>query len=301
MKETATNLPRFDMRAEVLARLLMQEHGFSVEQILHSPTFFHQRRGRRDVVEIAEGFSERAGQRNFSIETSREALFDTLPEAMFLFPEDDYGNEVEKMRQLSQQEAAGRKFLAPFEQLFFWLRVEVEANEWRTENQLGQWWAALLGDQSTSALSLNQQETLIEMMPHLQEIVGNWKLTEQWLAILLSRPARLEVQNPRAYPLPEETQLRMGEARLGQDFVIGQTFSDGIPVLEISIADLQPHEITSYLPGGASRRILEDELLSWLLPAETPFVIKLGLEHSQQRFRLSTDSQSDVLGYNTLL
>lgn len=301
MKTPATTLPNFDMRAEVLARLLMQEHGLRAEQLLHNPIFYHQRRGRRDVAAITEGFSARADQRTLCIETSREGLFDTLPEAIFLHPEDDYGNEVEKMRQLTAQEAAARKFFAPFEQLFFWMRIEAEEQEWRTENHLGQWWANAFEDGKEAALSAHQRETLVEMLPYLSEIVGNWGLTEQWLGILLSRTVRIQVQEPQTYPLPGNIQLRMGEARLGLDFVIGQTFSDGVPVLGIFITDLGPDEIVPYLPGGASRRVLEDEILAWLLPVETPFDIRLGLVPSQQRFRVAADSQSDVLGYNILL
>ena len=78
----SSRLP-FDIRAEVLARILAEKYNLSTEQLLFQPKSFFQRWGRRDVLEISEGHSFKLDKETLLLEVCREGMFDTLPESIF--------------------------------------------------------------------------------------------------------------------------------------------------------------------------------------------------------------------------
>ena len=106
---------------------------------------------------------------------------------------------------------------------------------------------------------------------------------------------------PPQYPLPLDLQKRMDDGILGEDFVIGAYFTDGIPILEIKIEDLTPDTLGDYLEGSDKRHILEEELLSLLLPVEIPFDITLSLSVLSKEFCLGEKYDSSILGYTTCI
>lgn len=304
----------FDIRAEVLARLLGETYGLSTEQILFRPQSYFQRWGRRDVLEVSKGFSYLLDKENIALDVSREGLFDILPEGIFFHPDDKYPDDVFRAKKLSEQESDARKFLLPFEQLFYWLRLENEQREFAAENQLEQWWQELLTKNNetpdgfdgysplkNSLLNEEQQAILTHLLPHLPDIIGNWTLTAQWLSLFLNAPIKIIEESPPLYSFPEEVQKRMGEGILGQDFVIGTTYTDGIPILKILIEDLTPESVETFLPKGAKREILEKELLQFLLPIETPYKIETSLKIQSIEFQMGENYNSSILGYTTTL
>ena len=294
----------FDIRGEVLARLIVEKYDLQTEQALFRPRDYFQRWGRKDVLEVSEGYSEGLGKEVFWLDLSREGMFDALPESIFLHPDDDYPDDTYRVKKLSEQEAAARKFLLPFEQLFYWLRLENERNEARSENELEDWWRALLNDghwaSVGSTLDAEQQKILTQMTPYLSDIVGAWSSTEQWLSIFLKTDIKIVEAPPPNYPLPPELQKRTGEGILGRDFVIGDHFSDGIPIAKIVIERLTCETLSHYLPGGNARVVLE-ELLSVLLPVEIPYEIALGLAIPSDEFYLGEERKSAILGHTTCI
>jgi type VI secretion system protein ImpH len=299
----SSRLP-FDIRAEVLARLLSEKHDLSLEQILFRPRDFFQRWGRRDVLEVSEGYSSKMEKTTICLDVCREGLFDILPDGLFLHPDDPYPDNKAQSLALSEQESAARKFLLPFEQLFFWLAIENEFREYESENQLETWWQQYLSDEYStfdkSQLNDKQKEIYEQLAPHLPDIVGNWSLTEEWLSLLLKTKISLQEVPPKVYDLPEVVQKRMGEGVLGQDFVIGSTFSDGIPIVQISIKGLTPDNLHDYLNQGDQRELIENELLPIFLPIETPYEISIGVKTQSTFFKLCQNSNNAVLGYTTV-
>ena len=303
----SSRLP-FDIRAEVLARILAEKYNLSTEQLLFQPKNYFQRWGRRDVLEISEGHSFKLDKETLQLEVCREGMFDTLPESIFFHPEDGDGDSLERVKRLSEQEAAARKFLLPYEQLFYWLRLENEKREFKAENEVEHWWQTILSTNTEAysplkdtLLDEEQKSILIQLLPHLPDIVGDWTLTEQWLSLFLKTAIRIVELPPPQYTLPEHLQTRLGNGLLGQDFVIGTTFSDGIPSIQIFIEGLTPDTIGTYLPSGKNRILLEEELLNILLPIETPYDISLKLNRPSTEFQLGVSSNNSIIGYTTVL
>lgn len=291
-----TGLP-FDVRAEVLAMLIAERFGLSVEQLLYNPACWHQRPGRSDVADLTEGFSHRLEKKLLYIDTSRESLFDMLPEAIFLHPEEQFGSNLRKVQALSEQEAKARQFLLPFEQLFFWMRLENEISAWQLEENLLDWWSSHFPSRETDKLEGRQRTVLLDMLPYAQEIIGNWALTAQWMSLFSGHQVRIEEETFPTYQLPESLQKRLGEAVLGQDSVLGTSFADGIPAIRIVVEDLAPNELAGLLPGAAERDFLEENFVQFLLPVETPFSIELIPKTTESPFELAEGNETNILGY----
>jgi len=289
----------FDVRAEVLGRLLAERYELNWEQVLLRPANYFQRLGRRDVMEISDGFSMRLDKELVWLEISREGLADVLPEEVFGYSVDNPSDE---------QIASGRKFCLPFEQLFYWLRLDNEQRESNSEQNLEkQWWGQFLSEaydrySPLADLSLDekQKNILYAMIPQLSDIIGNWKSTERWLSLFMNIPIRISEIPPPEYSLPESVQLRLGAARLGQDFIIGSSFCDGIPNVKIFIDGLTANTVGDFLLDG-SKRVLLEELLTMVIPVETPYDIELSLKAQSTYFQVGATYDNSVLGYTTVL
>jgi type VI secretion system protein ImpH len=293
----------FDIRAEVLARLVAEKKGFRLEQMLFQPKNYHQRWGVKDVLDITEMYSEGSAKNLLVFDVSREGMFDALPESIFLHPDDRYRDDVHRVKRLTEQEAHARNFLLPFEQFFSWLNIENEQREERAEKQLETWWQHLLTGGETpfskSGLDEEQLTMLTQMLPYLHDIVSNWSLTEQWLTVFLKTKVEICELPPPQYPLPLGLQKRLDDGILGEDFVIGTHFTDGIPIIKICIRDLTPHTLGDFLEGGDKRAVLENDLISLLLPVETPYEIELSLKVLNDDFYLGEQHDSAILGFTT--
>lgn len=294
-----TKLP-FDLRAEVLGRLLAEKHELDWEQVLFRPGRFFQRLGRKDVVDVSDGFSLRLDKSVVWVDISREGIMEVLPEELF-----DHGEDGPSDDQLLET----RKFCLPFEQLFYWLRLENEQRESKFEQKIEQrWWKQFLSENyegysplAIAALDKKQKNILFSMLPFLSDIIGNWRLTSEWLSLFMDGPIQISEIAPPKYLLPESVQKRLGEGRLGQDFIIGNSFSDGIPNIKICIDGLTADTIGKYLMDGKKRKLLEEELLPMLLPIETPYEIELKLSNQSNYFQIGKAFENAVLGFTTVL
>jgi type VI secretion system protein ImpH len=282
-----------DIRAELLARMMAEVQYLETEQILFYPKNYHQRWGTPDVLQVSEGWSKQMQKALVEIEVSREGMFDALPESIFLHPEENYPDDVYRVKALSEQEKSARKFLLPFEQMFYWLRLENELQEAGLENQPEEVWKKLLncGFPLLETLSDDFQDILLQMLPFLPDIVGDWHKTAQCLSIFLGEKVEIRAIAPPVYMLSDNAQKRLGECYLGEDMLLGATFMDATPGIEIKI-ELQGTDVSSFLENGSKRRLIEEELLPLLLPVEIPYETVLSVNLSQEVFVLGQSSDT---------
>lgn len=295
----------FDIRAEVLARLIAERYDLSKEQLLVRHRNYFQRQGRKEVLEISDGFSDSLEKTMVCLDISREGLFDILPEDIFLHPDEIYATNLTRSQALTEQEVFARKLFYPLEQLFFYMGLENECKEHELENQLETIWQQYIPDSVSifkgSSLDDDQKAIIKYLIPYLPEIIGNWPLTEQWLSMIMKTPILLKEIPFISHDLPEEVQKRVGGILLGQDFILGNQFSDGLPILHLLIEDLTPDNIADFLEDGVQRKLLEEELLSIFLPIETSYEIRLGLKTQSTFFKLEHDADNSILGFTTVL
>ena len=132
-------------------------------------------------------------------------------------------------------------------------------------------------------------------------MVGNWLLIEQFLSKLLGAHFKITPKSPVQYVLPGEICSHLGSADLGNDFILGNTYSDGLESIEIQITNLTPDNLANFLIGGDYRSILEKELLTLFIPIELNYEIITSLGHQSLEFNLGSKYESSILGYTTTL
>ena len=299
------NLPELkkfniDLKAEPLAILLIDTYNLEINQILLDTFMWHQRPARKDVIAWnTESFSHRLEKQLISLESSRESLFDTLPESIFFNPGSRIETEDSHVVTVSEEEENGRKFLLPYQQLFFWLKVLIEQNSIKSEEEVHLKCQHLFGDNQFKHLPEIQKNTLLGISPFLEEIIGDWELTGQFLSYFLDLEVEIKVGTAPNYILPVEAIKTLGNCTLGSNFVIGNLFIDGVNEIIILFKHLKPSEIHDLLPNEVIRKLLEDSLLPYILPIETPYSITLEPEFSNNGFCLS--SENNLLGYTLSL
>ena len=292
----------FDMKAEVMATLLMEQHTMKAEQFVMRPLGTLTRRSGRDVVAIAESFSynNHKEQPFFYIDTSREGLYDTLPELLFLDVEEKFDDDIDRAEQLVKQEAAARNFLLPFEQLFAVLRIDSASRERKAEQKLPLFLRKLWNlNDFDDCLDEKQVLTLLYLLPVAHRFIGKYDTIAACFESILGNKINIASAPPPQYPIPKNQQAALGEVGLGEGFVLGDMFSDNIPSLTLTVQDVMPEEMEDYLKGGKKYRVLTDLLVPHFFPIEMDFNIEI--EADKSRCLFETGSAQSIMGYSTFL
>ena len=134
----------------------------------------------------------------------------------------------------------------------------------------------------------NLQELLFwaSVMPTFHLWAGNPQAVAAVLERLIMHPVGI-IENTRArYDIPESCQSRLGAATgcLGEQFVLGRSFSECDSSYEVVIHGIEPKDVPDYLPGGARRKKLE-----WVLSVCMP-------SNLEPRFRIEAKSKAARIG-----
>lgn len=279
----------FDINAEtVAATMLAQDAGLDVEQIVVSPKGAARRRSNPEVREI------RKRQYEFDevwlIEINRKGLLDTLPENLFLRVDEEYPDSKAKAKALDQQINEARKFFLPFEQAMYHPRIEVEQIEQKWTEGFPAFIEKVWGFPAfADCLTPRQRFLLSYLLPEAHRISGDWQLTKLCFEAVLRKEVNLKFVEPLTYEIPADAQI----LDLG-DIIIGESFRDDIPALQISVEEVTLDELDDYLPDGKQRRVLEALLFNYFLPLDATVVTRINVSEDAWGF---TFGQA-VLGYN---
>ena len=307
-KNLAVNLP-FDISVEALAASLLQ-YGADIkssEQLLIRPLGPINRLGGNEVLQVSGSVFNAAGEELIYLDINREGLYDTLPEMLFIKQENHYEDEVEKARHLASQTEAARRFLLPFEESLYRTRIDLEVAERESITHLSEWLLKIYSLNQTGEESENHDQmlSLALVLPFVNQIAGNLPATASLLAALLRQEVRLTPTIPALYLIPEEQQSVIGSGLLGVDLLLGDLFQDGIRALNLTICEVAPAEIETWLPGGTQRHYLEEQLLPLVLPAGEQVSIQIEISPNPGSFQLSDNPEEmaglNILGYTTIL
>src|SRR4249919_3210818 len=126
-----------DFKAEVMAAEMV-EHGLSADRILILLTGATKRSFRTDVTSVEDEFSEYDHKGYTLVKTSREGIYDMLPEGLFHSASAHKNANTEKeiiksIKQRRQEEINARKFFLPFETTINFLRMQMALYENRLD------------------------------------------------------------------------------------------------------------------------------------------------------------------------
>jgi hypothetical protein len=283
-----------DIKAEQYLAQAMEE-GLTYDDFMVSCDSLFYRAHNKDIVysDIKEDARKLP---LLQLHVSRSGLFDHLPEGLFFEPaaSQQKNNGAAAMaaeyRINQEKEAAARRLFLPFENDFFWQRLQLEVEETALLQNLQ---AAVLKD---LFLQFGGTTASLPLLPYAHTITGNLSLTAQCLEALLREPVQVTMTSAPPTKADAFDQV-LGKQQLAIDMVCGDQFMEDHPVIKCTIGPLQHTELTDYLPGGCRMHLLHT-LYSFFVPAEATVITQI--EPSKATNGMVLRKEDAVLGYATL-
>jgi hypothetical protein len=295
-----------DAKAEVQI-LLAMEKGLSTDDFMVSCDSLFVREYSRDLIDA--DIKQDARKISFlEMHLSRSGIYDQLPEGYF------FQHREHKQRNLKAADMAAdykenkrretqiRRFFLPFENDFFWQRLQLEKEEERLleglqsgilNNYFVEFWNI------PSSIPRKFITPLILLLPYAHKIAGNLVLTAEALEQLLTE--EVQIRQKRSFITHSESVFSpgLGEAQLGLDMLCGEEFWEDSPLIEFIIGPLEGSKINDYLEGGNRFELLEI-FRRFFIPAgmDVRFEVKANVEKENM---VMEKGNEPVLGYSSVL
>ena len=299
IKEVKRLSALFDIKVETLAATLLENKEeateFTLENILVAPIGSQHRRARQDIEDIKKKYFEYEEALMFKI--NRKGFYDTLPERLFLKLDSEFDTPKKRTKELRRQEAEARKFFLPYEQATFHPRIEIELFEQKYSNTFPDFIQRLWGLEKFKGKLTNAETFLLcHLIPEAYRVVGNCELTTLIFQTILKKPVELNFKAPEYLTIAKK-KVEGSEMRLGEDSIMGDSFRDEFPLLEICIKGITTTDLFDFLPQGDRRLIIEDLLCAYFIALDVPYKITLDVTEDSLGFYLG----DSVMGYNMML
>ncbi|WP_346319685.1 type VI secretion system baseplate subunit TssG [Chitinophaga sp. YIM B06452] len=301
--KTVFNLNNFetDYKASVLAAELV-EAGYSLEDIFIWPSGNSRRNFAKDVLSV-DWFTPAAGNRQLlCIRSSREGLYDMLPEGLFHKPVPYSSTRtteeiIDQIKRHKQEEKDARKFFLPLEAEINLFRILIELRENKIDKK------NIYDDlirifqpawEIFDLLDQQQANIFLHMIPYLQNTRGDISKLANITSLLLQMPAAIQVQPARSRKA--EAYLagnRAGECTLGVDMICGDSFLEGDEEILITVGPVSAQEALRLLPGSRLDKIVQ-WLVAYFVPADMEVRLESVIREEERTMVLGSESP---LGY----
>lgn len=292
-----------DIRAEALVTQLLQSGTQWAQLVVHTSDFF-QRRFSRDISRAE--ITDTAGVKDaLHIHLSRTGLYDLLPEGIFFTPvpadksPKNAGEMAEEYRVNQKQEAAARRFFAPFEHEFFRHRVnnftaEVALLKGLRDEQLNRYFIRFWN--LPDAMPVPMAIKLIMLLPYVHQVTGDAGLMASCLQTITGQPVSCRL----VYQSQQQTGLffnTLGSFQLGNELTCGERYFEEEPCFVFTI--YLETAATDYLPGGKLYPVLET-FRRFFVPVQAEVVTEIQLPKQQEALQPG-ELNGAILGVGTVL
>lgn len=302
------------LRFEHVVNELLDDGQLTKDEVVIRPERTSAYNFERDVLEVTDRPNDRH-ERLWQINVPRDGFYDTLPERLFhrakkRTKDQDEWDEIRQQEEKQEQES--RHFFLPFDNAFNHQRADMARFEARTlagedERLLGELLQLVAPQARTLPLTPVQQLTLFLIIGQAHQTVGNWAQTARQFSRFLQAPVDIRYEplratNPPAGKVAEGWQpTRLGNGRLGMDFVLPQPAASGqAGLIHLTIGPLTGAQLSEYIPGGIGLRYAE-LLAGYLFPAELDWRLTIRPDPANDGFRLSAADTGGRLGMTTTL
>jgi hypothetical protein len=294
-----------DARAEPQLALALRK-GLLVDDFMVSCDSLFHREYSKDIIDAE--IKEDARKRNLlQIHLSRSGIYDQLPEGLFFQPQEQRGassasDMVAGYKLNKKKEEEIRKFFLPFENDFFWQRLQIEQEEARLLEGLQ---TDILNDYFRQLWNIPDSIPgryvlqLILLLPHAYKIAGNLLLMAQSLEHLLEEEVVVRKTRPAVIRMEGGVSSGLGNAQLGLNMVCGEEFFEDFPAIEIVIGPLIYSRVGDYLKGGERYGLLET-FTRFFVPAGVDTEVTIAVPEEKQSMTLEKGKEP-VLGYSSVL
>jgi hypothetical protein len=242
------------------------------------------------------------------IQLSRGGIYDQLPEGFF------FQHREQKQRTLAaadmasdykenkKKEAGIRRFFLPFENDFFWQRLQLEQEESRLLEGLQ---SGILNDYFTEFWNISGTipkkftAPLILLLPYAHRIAGNISLTAECLEQLLAEEVQVSVKKSFHTHSESVSSSGLGDSQLGLDMLCGQDFREDSPLIQFEIGPLEGSAVSDYLQGGSRFELLET-FSRFFVPAGMDVQFEVRVQKQEENMFMERGNYP-VLGYSTVL
>jgi len=290
----------FNIKAESLASYLLESSEWETVSI--APVIAHHQGSFEDIKEIQiEG-------KTTTISVNRTGLFGHLPSNLFTKLSEEPIPDSAKAAEIDQQIKDAKLFFQPFDKTLAQSRIELEGWEKNAPSSIFEQIIAV--DEDKYLLNDSQEKSLVYMMPHLDTIVGNLKLTAQCFEILTGDTIKIEPIYGDKIEIPNGKLRGLGSIRLGKDSVIDNWSTSDIAALSIEVSPTPTENLQKYLPidEAEENQAIGIKLLKFLaeifIPIENNVIFYIDKNTIQAETRLNQENQPIInnrLGFTTLL
>ncbi|MEO8088297.1 MAG: type VI secretion system baseplate subunit TssG, partial [Bacteroidota bacterium] len=249
------------------------------------------------------------GKQAVFVRTSREGIYDMLPQLLFHHRPAKDSNAFKNVRSMVdeykarvEEEKEARNFFMVYEIEFYRQRVANAMQERNlaeavsysmSDSQIVEYWKL------PSFFSNRQKGILFYLLPLFHKIRGSVDYMREVYSLIL----QIKVDISRSNNLPllkfDNDKLRLGKITLSLDSVIGDSFHYSFPSFVITIQQLEQEYFYDFLPGERNWKIIE-KLNDYFVPVfcET----EIHIDKKTVRWTLSEGNKNESrLGYSSVL
>lgn len=251
-------------------------------------------------------------QETLALYLARDGLYDLLPEGLFHASLDAAVTSGKGMasdsRKESKIEEETRKFFQPFENEFFYQRVQLELQERAilqklNDNSLEDFFLNFW--KIDRSLPRNLIVKLTAMLPFVKEIVGDFKMTANCLGAVLGEEVTHSISYSSMSGADNAGDLTnggdsLGKASLGVNMVTYGQFLEACKLIRFTIGPLKRTGIDPYLRYGDIARFI-DCFCRFFIPVEMDYEFEVIMPEHLQEFVLGTEDARPVMGYSTII
>ena len=283
-----------NIKAESVVNGLLQ-NGLNADNFVLNFKSRHKRNWEFDIQK-AELINQK-----IHLKLSRDGIVQSLPEYVFYRPLVGSKEEIEEITKFNREQTIKTRYLFnPIEDEFFHAKVALDAFE---NNQM---LAINFGDNKSLKefwkveYNLTDEDMIrfCKLLPSLFQVVGDFPLTAQCLAYLLSTDISFKTANTtmRFYQ-PEtgpESITGLGHDNCGNNLVAGNCMDENASTVTFKIGPIKAQDVTDYLTKG-SKQILLECFSSYFIPYQYEVEYQLDISSDSNGFLL----ENSYIGFNT--
>lgn len=296
----------YDVKTETQLALAI-ENGFAEDDFIIDCDSFFYREYSKNVL-FSEVKEDAAKKIFLQLHLTRNGLYDQLPEGLF-YQHSKSSQQTAGATEMAaeykmnkQKEQDTRRFFAPFENDFFWQRIQLEKEEMQL---LREFQAGGLNDYFTcfwdisSVVPSSLITRFIKLLPYAHSISGDLNIMAQCLRTILQEPIKVNVISAALSKADSNCIHQLGSARIGINTVLGEQFFENYPIMEFVIGPLKHSPVTDYLEGGNMDEFL-NMFYRFFVPADSEVITTVEVEKEKSYIVLQANDEP-VLGYSSVI
>ncbi|MEP7170337.1 MAG: type VI secretion system baseplate subunit TssG [Bacteroidota bacterium] len=282
--------------------------GYDATDLFIHPVGLFQRRFHKDILK-AEVIEFKNRQQAVLVNTSRESIYDMLPQVLFHNPPVKNSKVFKSVQEMIAdykrrviEEKEARKFFMLYEIEFYRQRVANSMQERNLseavsysmdDNELLAYWNL------PKIFDNRQKGILFYLFPVFHQIRGALNYMQEVYRLVLNQEITIAKSDAIQRLNYDDSPFTLGSMVLSSNSIIGKSYDYYYPLITVKIEPLSKDQIYEYLPGGRNVRILE-KLNEYFMPifCEAEVII----ETEKNKWILSRDEKNESrLGYSMYL